>query len=319
MASLVPGDDLSSAELIRQFQFTRILNHDTRSKSINILGTIGSTPAILIAEKTAFTAHDEAAMAKLPTVDSGISSVRLLERNDIYRWYMATLVQDVETSPGAKLSLIWPATQTHIDKYAKQRRRVIRETPELYRNVLVPYIDKMRGDRIQWVYNILSHKSEADRIVYENPDPREGFILLPDLKWDRTTMDSIYLVAIVHRRDIASIRDLNKSQIPWLKSIYSELIQATTQAYPAISATQLRIYVHYLPSYYHFHVHVTNVEHDAGEGAAVGKAIMLSDLIARLEEMSDQFYGFANSTFTFLLGENSDLWTNGYARALDIV
>ncbi|KAK9368370.1 HIT-like domain-containing protein [Lipomyces kononenkoae] len=312
-------DDLTNADLIRQFQFDRILNHDTRSKVINILGKIDSTPAILTAEKTAFTAHDEAAIANLATVDSGISSIRLLDRNDIYRWYMATLVQDVETSPGAKLSLIWPATQTHIDKYSKQRRRVIRETPELYRKILVPYIDKMRGDRIQWVYNILSHKVEADRIIYENPDPQEGFILLPDLKWDRTTMDSIYLVAIVHRRDIASIRDLNKSHIPWLKSVYSEIILAVTQAYPAISATQLRIYVHYLPSYYHFHIHVTNVEHDAGDGAAVGKAIMLSDLIARLEEMSDKVYGFVNSTFTFLLGENSELWSNGYASDLDKV
>ncbi|KAK9494942.1 HIT-like domain-containing protein [Lipomyces doorenjongii] len=306
-----------SIQLIRRFQFERVLNHDTRSKLINILGTIDSTPAILIVEKTAFTAHDEAAIAKLQTVENGISSIRLLDRNDIYRWYMAVLVQDLEISPGAKVSLIWPATKTHIEKYGKQRRRVIRETPELYRKILYPYIEKMRGDRIQWVYNILSHKVEADRIVYENPDPREGFVLLPDLKWDRTTMDSVYLVAIVHRRDIASIRDLNKSHIAWLKSVDSEIIQAATQTYSAISATQLRVYVHYLPSYYHFHIHVTNVEHDAGDGAAVGKAIMLSDLIARLEEMSDEVYGFANTTFTYLLGENSELWKNGYASVID--
>ncbi|KAK9374717.1 HIT-like domain-containing protein [Lipomyces chichibuensis] len=308
---------VESVQLIRKFQFERVLNHDTRSKLINILGTIDSTPAIVIAEKTAFAAHDETAIANLLNVDNGISSMRLLDRNDIYRWYMAVLVQDLEASPGAKVSLIWPATKTHVEKYGKQRRRMIRETPELYRKILIPYIEKMRGDRIQWVYNILSHKVEADRIVYENPDPREGFILLPDLKWDRTTMDSIYLVVIVHRRDIASIRDLNKSHIAWLKSVDSEIIQAVTQTYTAISATQLRVYVHYLPSYYHFHIHVTNVEHDAGDGAAVGKAIMLSDLIARLEEMSDEVYGFVNSTFTYWLGENSEVWKDGYASVID--
>ncbi|KAK9390832.1 HIT-like domain-containing protein [Lipomyces mesembrius] len=308
---------VESVQLIRQFQFERVLNHDTRSKSISILGAIDSTPAILAAEKTAFTPHDEAAIANLQTVENGISSIRLLDRNDIYRWYMAVLVQDLETLPGAKVSLIWPATKAHIEKYGKQRRRMVRETPELYRKILFPHIEKMRGDRIQWVYNILSHKVEADRIVYENPDPQEGFILLPDLKWDRTTMDSVYLVAIVHRRDIASIRDLNKSHIAWLKSVDSEIIQAATQKYSAISSTQLRVYVHYLPSYYHFHIHVTNVEHDAGDGAAVGKAIMLSDLIARLEEMSDEVYGFANSTFTYLLGENSELWKDGYASVID--
>ncbi|KAK9243621.1 HIT-like domain-containing protein [Lipomyces tetrasporus] len=307
------GTSVASVELIRQFQFERVLNHDTRSKSINILGTIDTTAAILTAEKTAFSAHDESAIAKLPTVANGTSSIRLLDRNDIYRWYMAVLVQDLETSPGAKLSLIWPATKTHIDKYGKQRRKVIRETPELYRTVLAPYIERMRGDRIQWVYNILSHKVEADRIVYENPDPDQGFVLLPDLKWDRTTMDALYLVAIVHRHDIASVRDLNKSHIAWLKSVESEIIQAVTRTYTAISVAELRVYVHYLPSYYHFHIHVTNVEHDAGDGATVGKAIMLSDLVARLEEMSEEVYGFANTTLTYLLGENSELWREGYA------
>lgn len=37
----------------------------------------------------------------------------------------------------------------------------------------------------QWVYNILEKKAEADRIVYEDPDPETGFVLLPDFKWDQ--------------------------------------------------------------------------------------------------------------------------------------
>lgn len=37
----------------------------------------------------------------------------------------------------------------------------------------------------QWVYNILEKKAEADRIVYEDPDPEVGFVLLPDFKWDQ--------------------------------------------------------------------------------------------------------------------------------------
>lgn len=37
----------------------------------------------------------------------------------------------------------------------------------------------------QWVYNILEKKAEADRIVFEDPDPRDGFVLLPDFKWDQ--------------------------------------------------------------------------------------------------------------------------------------
>lgn len=37
----------------------------------------------------------------------------------------------------------------------------------------------------QWVFNILDKKAEADRIVYEDPDPDVGFVLLPDFKWDQ--------------------------------------------------------------------------------------------------------------------------------------
>lgn len=37
----------------------------------------------------------------------------------------------------------------------------------------------------KWVYNILEKKAEAGRIVYEDPDPDVGFVLLPDFKWNQ--------------------------------------------------------------------------------------------------------------------------------------
>ena len=36
---------------------------------------------------------------------------------------------------------------------------------------------------LDWVYNVLEHKKEAERIIYENTDPNVGFILAPDFKW----------------------------------------------------------------------------------------------------------------------------------------
>jgi hypothetical protein len=41
------------------------------------------------------------------------------------------------------------------------------------------------------VYNILKHEKEADRILYEDPDPKTGFLILPDLKWDRKTISTL--------------------------------------------------------------------------------------------------------------------------------
>ena len=45
----------------------------------------------------------------------------------------------------------------------------------------------------QWVYNILDKKAEADRIVFENPDPSDGFVLIPDLKWNQQQVKDFVL------------------------------------------------------------------------------------------------------------------------------
>lgn len=74
----------------------------------------------------------------------------------------------------------------------------------------------------QWVYNILEGKSEQDRILYNNKCERDGFVLLPDLKWDGLTKETLYLLAIVRRRGIKSLRDLDESVLPLLKRVRDE-------------------------------------------------------------------------------------------------
>lgn len=66
---------------------------------------------------------------------------------------------------------------------------------------------------------MLSHEKEADRIIFEDPDPEVGFILAPDLKWDGKVVESLYCSAIVHKHGIRSIRDLRRSHIPLLKNV----------------------------------------------------------------------------------------------------
>jgi len=65
----------------------------------------------------------------------------------------------------------------------------------------------------------LEKKKEADRIVFEDSDPDLGFILLPDMKWDRSDLNSLYLVAISHQHGIKSLRDLDQSSLPLLRNI----------------------------------------------------------------------------------------------------
>jgi m7GpppX diphosphatase len=41
------------------------------------------------------------------------------------------------------------------------------------------------------VYNILEGKKEADRVLYKEEHDEDGFIILPDLKWDQTSLSAL--------------------------------------------------------------------------------------------------------------------------------
>src|SRR5688572_574808 len=101
-------------------------------------------------------------------------------------------------------------------------------------------------------------------------------------------MASMYIMALVHRRDITSIRDLKKKDLPWLKHLTKRISEAICSKYPEVEEDQLKLYVHCntpypvlgplaneidQPSYYHFHIHAVSITHDGGLGQAAGKAI----------------------------------------------
>lgn len=178
------------------------------------------------------------------------------------------------------------------------------ETPEMYLKVTKPFIETQRGPQIQWVENILTHKAEAERIVVEDPDPLNGFIVIPDLKWDRQTMSALNLMAIVHATDIASIRDLKHKHIPLLENIRNKVLTEVPKQF-SVDKNQLKMFVHYLPSYYHLHVHILHVDHETGDGSAVGRAILLDDVIDRLRNSPD---GLENVNITFNIGEQHFLF-----------
>ena len=65
----------------------------------------------------------------------------------------------------------------------------------------------------------MERKSEVENFVYEDLDPEIGFTLTCDLKWDKKTLSTLYLLAIVRKRNITSIRDLTTEHLPLLKNI----------------------------------------------------------------------------------------------------
>lgn len=284
------------AELVKRFKYKETLGTNSLMKTITLLGTIDDKDAIVTLQKLQFTEDEDFFK------DLGVDDIRNLDCNDVYSWNVATVIQDINSRPGAKINVIYPATETHIKKYRTQKRKVIVETPEMYKRAVVPYIEKMKGDRIKWVYNILHEGKEADRVVFRSDDPDHGFVMLPDMKWDRKSMESLYLVAIVVRHDLSSIRDLRKEHIPALQKIKQIIQDVVPQKYD-ISADELKIYFHYQPSYYHLHIHVANIAHEQMD---FGKSILLDNVIDQLNHLGPN--GMEEATLTYFIGENHELY-----------
>ena len=201
--------------LIKKFQFTRVLDSNPQTKVISLLGTIDDKEAIITAEKTHFTFDEN---IRRPSQDdtnvpvfyqceneysciNGIEELKEITSNDIYYWGLSVMRQNIKYNPTAKINLIWPATEVHIRKYEQQNFHLIRETPEIYKRVVEPYINEMSNNkRLKWVDNILYEGAESDRVVfkdYQEDNKLDSFIVLPDMKWDGINIDSLYL-SLIH-------------------------------------------------------------------------------------------------------------------------
>ena len=292
-------------------------------------GTIDRLPAVLVVERAPF--PDSAAyLGRLP---ASLARVRNLGANDIYSWSMARTGGDDVVPPreetgivgsegngddfyaDLKLNLIYPCTEAHVKKYSKQGVRFVTETPAVYRDAIRPYMQSKREQgRLNWVFNIIEGKKEVEDVIYRTELGKagdEGFLLLPDLNWDRSTLDALHLLALVERRDIWSLRDLKKKHIPWLEHMRTKLVSATVSTYPSIEPDQLKLYVHYQPTYYHFHIHIVHVALEAGATQATGKAVGLDGITETLKVMhGDDEAGMDGVSMSYTLGEASELWTD---------
>lgn len=248
MTSTTPPEVAARVEAyIPRFKLTRLLNQDQAGRRISLLGEIDSQPAVLIAERAAFAAdHDH--LASFPT---SLTKIKNLGANDIYSWFLANSNPDstgqAETPPDFKLNLIYPCTEKHAKKYSAQGLRVVSETPEVYSSYIRPWIQRQREKgTLNWVFNIIEGRTEQEDVIYrEHGD--EGFLLLPDLNWDRKTLPGLHLLGLVERRDIWSVRDLKKSNIEWLKHMRNHFLDSTVKLYPDIDRDQLKLYVHCMP------------------------------------------------------------------------
>lgn len=294
-----------------RFVFQRVLNEDPITRSVALLGTLRPTasdisdateakPVIVRIERTALGSFS----------DGLISKTKLIETTDIYAWMLGWLSYS-EDRPDVKINVIYPATDVHIRKYSNQQVHIVRETPALYERIVKPYIDAFPASRTQWIDEIISGRSEAEKVVFRSPPEADpfGFLILPDMKWDLANLASLYLVALTLLPNIKSLRDLNLSHLPLLRSIRHEATKVVKSRW-GLERTELRLFIHYQPSYYHFHVHIVNANHTTLMGMTVGQAHMLDDIISLLE--LDEPTGpsiFQRITLSYGLGEQHGLFS----------
>ncbi|XP_074891029.1 m7GpppX diphosphatase [Buteo buteo] len=289
------GGTVTAPFPLAELRLRRVLRESARDKAVFLHGEVTSpsgegTDAVVILEKTPFQEEKVSDLLKKHT------KLDLQMRNDIYSTYH--LYPPAELSE-IKTTVVYPATEKHLQKYLRQEVHLIRETWEDYKNITLPFIQS-QSFSIQWVYNILEKKAEADRIIHENPDPCNGFVLVPDFKWNQNQLDDLYLIALIHRREVKSLRDLTAEHIPLLRNILQEGKEAVVKHF-SVPGSQLRIYLHYQPSYYHLHVHFTALGYDA-PGSSVERAHLLADVIDNLT-MDSLYYQKRALTFALRADE----------------
>ncbi|XP_053680216.1 m7GpppX diphosphatase [Anopheles nili] len=325
---------------LAHFRTVRVLSNNSTHKSATLLGQFTNLSAekfaIVVLEKRAFT---EAEITTAPPssdtptqreiggsesenehtekndpAGSGrtffTSSSQLCKEfvNDVYGNFLCTVDPTLNR---LKVSIIYPASEKHVVKYTTQQRYMIEETSDLYNTITLPHLQQEQLG-LEWLYNILEHRKEKERIVFEDPCNENGFILLPDLKWDGKTIEQLYLLALVRRRDIRSIRDLTAAHLPLLRNVQSRGIAAIKERY-GIGASELRIYLHYQPTFYHLHMHFTYLRHDP-PGTGCEKSHLLSTVINNIELREDYYQ---RATLSFVLKESDKLYAKFLAAETD--
>ncbi|XP_058543253.1 m7GpppX diphosphatase isoform X3 [Neofelis nebulosa] len=243
------------------FRVKKVLRESARDKIIFLHGKVNEASgdgdgedAIVILEKTPFQVEQVAQLLM------GSPELQLQFSNDIYSTYHLFPPRQLND---VKTTVVYPATEKHLEKYLRQDLHLVRETGADYKNITLPHL-------------------ESQSLSIQ--------------------LDDLYLIAICHRRGIRSLRDLTPEHLPLLRNILREGQEAILQRY-GVKGDRLRVYLHYLPSYYHLHVHFTALGFEA-PGSAVERAHLLAEVIENLECDPEHYQ---RRTLTFALRADDPL------------
>ena len=119
----------------------------------------------------------------------------------------------------------------------------------------------------------------------------------------------IYINAFVMRRDLHTLRDLTAEHLPLLEAINQHGRKAIADKF-SLSLQEIRVFIHYQPSFYHLHVHFTHIKAQHG-GFQSERAHMLSTVIENIKLMSNYYQRIA---LEFSLSSTAELKREQYDK-----
>ena len=193
-----------------------------------------------------------------------------------------------------KVDFISPATDRQIFRHMPSPSTVlIEETPMLYEKVTLPHIEAIiKSNSLGWIQNILNGTKEKERLLLDTSE----YIINIDTKWrshpdphtvpreewhNHNAVRDLYCLGIVKNSSIRTLRDLRGDNLGMLRSLYKDGLAAIEKLY-GVKRDQVKVFVHYQPQFYHFHMHFTRLENEIG--STVEKAHLVNDIIQNLED-----------------------------------
>jgi m7GpppX diphosphatase len=148
--------------------------------------------------------------------------------------------------------------------YNKQKK--IKQLRQETYNEYLEFLSNRPIEKDQWIYNILDGLKEQDKIIYNSKSGLEtelestlhDFLIIPTYVWYGEIMDKLHLLAVPFDKSIRSLRDLTAEHIPLLNFMKEKTFEVIKERYN-IPLTQIKTFVHYCPSTYHFHIHFVNI------------------------------------------------------------
>ncbi|OAG29682.1 m7GpppX diphosphatase [Nematocida displodere] len=238
-----------------------------------ILGQIEEEDAILLLNKVPFSEE------KMDVYENEV-----YQENDIYTNGV------IEVKEKVKYMLIHPATPFHIKKYTHSTKVMIKESAETYKTKTLPQALAL-GPSCHWVDNIMTacendpltqNTSHGEQILHNDPE----FVVIPDSKWDRTSLDTLYLLVLFKDPLVYTVRELRDTHIPMLTRIQASVAEVLRLYSTDIAETKL--YFHYYPTFFRAHIHVSSLKM-SWPGELLGASLLLHDVIANLE-LSTTYY-----------------------------